>query len=89
MGRGETITAQIAEARQRRNRAMAGIASSITLGAMSMLWLFSLDYTTGWFKLAGVLTALLGAAFFSWLWIYIGAQLDLEARLEKLSERRR
>lgn len=69
----------------RRTRARAGvaIASSATLGLVSLLWLFTLDYTTMWFKITGAIITLIGVAFFAALWIYSGAQLDLEEHLQR------
>lgn len=89
MGRGESIGAQIIDARRRRNRALVIVASASVLGITSLLWLFSLDYTTVWFKLAGVGTAIIGIAFFVGIWIYSGAQLELEEHRDKLPGRRR
>lgn len=89
MGRGESIKAQVADVRRRRNRALVIVASASVLGITSLLWLFSLDYTTVWFKVAGVVTVSIVIAFFIGIWVYSGAQLDLEERRDKLAGRRR
>lgn len=85
---GEAVNAQVATARRKRNRAVMAVASALVFMVMSLLWLFSIDYTTGWFKFAGLVTALTIAVFFTAVWIYSGAQLDLEDRREKLTGRR-
>lgn len=89
MGRGENTRARIAATRRKRNRALVAVMSAFVFMIMSLLWLFSIDYTTVWFKLAGFVTALLIAAFFVAVWIYSGAQLDLEDHLNKTTGRRK
>lgn len=89
MGRGEYTKEQVATARRKRNRSVVAVASATVFTAMSLLWLFSIDYTTVWFKLAGIVTLLFVAAFFVAVWIYSGAQLELEDHLAKSQRRRR
>lgn len=89
MGRGEITRAQVATARRKRNRSVVAVASATVFTVMSLLWLFSIDYTTVWFKIAGGVTMLLIAAFFAAVWIYSGAQLDLEDYLDKTRGKRR
>lgn len=89
MGRGEITRTKVATARRKRNRSVVAVASATVFVVMSLLWLFSIDYTTVRFKIAGGVTILLIAAFFVAVWIYSGAQLELEDHLDKSQRRRR
>lgn len=87
MGRGEYTKEQVATVRRKRNRSVVAVASATVFTVMSLLWLCSIDYTTTWFKIAATVTMVLIAAFFAAVWIYSGAQLELEDHLTKSRER--